>query len=141
MFCKYCGKEIPEGTAVCPYCNNQQAQQTAAFTPPPQQPPFVQNQPAPGFPPPAPQKPKTPELAIASLALGIGGIVLGCCIALLGLVMCIAGLALGITANKKEKTPIGTAGIIVSGVGIGLMIINMILGAAVMVSGYFADLF
>lgn len=30
MFCRYCGKEIPEGTKFCPYCGKMQGEETSA---------------------------------------------------------------------------------------------------------------
>ena len=104
--------------------------------------PYGQNQynPTGGYNPLPPQKPKTPGLAIASLCLGIGGILVGCCVAIVGLIMCVAGLILGIVANNQQKSGVGLAGIIVSGVGIGLMILNMIFGA-LLFSDFYNELY
>ncbi len=71
---------------------------------------------------------ETPEkpgngLAIGALVLGIASIVLSCCYCgFLG----IPGLIMGIIANKKNKTGIGTAAIITSVIGIVLFVIYLI---------------
>ena len=108
--------------------------------------PYGQNQynPAGGYNPLPPQQPKTPGMAIASLCLGIGGIIVGlllnCCLfgvgSVIGIIMCIAGLILGIVANNQQKSGVGLAGIIVSGVGIALLILFLIGFAAI-----FAELY
>ena len=134
-----------EETIVDQNFNNQPYDQNPNQQPQQPQQPIQQPQPAPqpgvGFNPELPQKPKTPGLAIASLVLGICGIVFGCCIAIVVLILSVVGLVLGVVANKQVKTGIGTAGLIVSCVGVGLMIVNMILGAVLSVSGILANLF
>ncbi|MGN1147525.1 MAG: DUF4190 domain-containing protein [Lachnospiraceae bacterium] len=67
-------------------------------------------------------------MSIAALVLGIVGIVLGCCSGIVGVICGIVGLILGILGNKKNKTKLGTAGIIVAAVAIGLSIISWIIG-------------
>lgn len=71
---------------------------------------------------------KTNGKAIASLVLGILSLV---CIffgygALLGIVFGIIGLVLGISANKEAKSGMGTAGIVMSAIGLGLCAISFI---------------
>ncbi|MGN1147524.1 MAG: hypothetical protein ACI4TB_03825 [Lachnospiraceae bacterium] len=89
---------------------------------------------------------KTNGKAIASLVLGILSLV---CIffgygALLGIVFGVIGLILGISANKEAKSGMGTAGIVMSAIGLGLCAISFIacvacvgcLGAAGLASTY-----
>lgn len=56
---------------------------------------------------------KTPGTAIASLILGISGILLDCCCGV-GALFGIIGLILGIVGNKNKKSGVGTAGIVCS---------------------------
>ena len=71
---------------------------------------------------------KSNPKAVASLVLGILSLV---CIflnyfAILGVVMGIVGLVLGIAANKEAKSGMGTAGIVLSAVGLGLCAISFV---------------
>ena len=71
---------------------------------------------------------KTNSKAVASLVLGILSLV---CIffgyfTLVGIVMGIVGLVLGIAANKEAKSGMGTAGIVLSAIGLGLCAISFI---------------
>lgn len=58
----------------------------------------------------------TPGLAIGSLVLGIISILFCCCWGC-GILFAIPGIIMGVSANKKIKTGVGTAGIICSVVG------------------------
>lgn len=73
-------------------------------------------------------------MSIAALVLGILGIVLGCCWGIVGVLCGVIGLILGILGNKQSKTKLGTAGIIVSAVAIGLSLISWIVGAVILTS-------
>lgn len=67
----------------------------------------------------------TPGFAIASLILGIISILFCCCWGG-GIVFAVPGIIMGLSANKKTKTGVGTAGIICSIVGAvfnGLMLL------------------
>lgn len=77
----------------------------------------------------APVENKANGMSIAALVLGILGIVLGCCWGVLGVIFGAIGLVLGILGNKQSKTKLGTAGIVVSAVAIGLGLIIWIIGA------------
>lgn len=87
---------------------------------PPQQPQYSQY----------PQKPQggTDGKAIASLVLGIVGIVVGCFFGLLGVVVGIVGLVLGIMSNKQMKSGMALAGIILNSVCIVWSVISWIIG-------------
>lgn len=71
---------------------------------------------------------KTNGKAVASLVLGILSLI---CIffgygALLGIILGIIGLVLGVSANKQEKTGMGTAGVVMSAIGLGLCALTFI---------------
>lgn len=94
-----------------------------------QQPVYQQpayQQPAGGAPVPTGDKPN--GMSIASLVLGIVGIVVGCCSGLFGLILGIIGVVLGVLGNKNNKTKFGTAALIVSIVACGWSIISWIIG-------------
>lgn len=67
----------------------------------------------------------TPGLAIASLVMGIISLLVCCCWGC-GILFAIPGMIMGISANKKVKTGVGTAGIVTSIVGLVLNIIVLI---------------
>ena len=75
----------------------------------------------------------TPGFAIASLVLGIISILICCCWGS-GIVLAIPGLILGISANKKQKTGIGTAGIICSIIGTVLNVIALLYYVVVLIA-------
>lgn len=77
------------------------------------------NNPQPMQPPPPPYQPPQQKkgMAIASLVLGIVSLVFFCAW-YLSIPCAIVGLILGIIANKKFKTGMATAGIILSIIGI-----------------------
>ena len=77
----------------------------------------------------------TPGLAIASLVMGIVSILICCCWGG-GIVLSIPGLIMGISANKKQKTGVGTAGMICSIVGIVLNIIALIYYVVIFMAAY-----
>jgi len=84
--------------------------------------------------PAGPSSPNT--LQIVSLVLGIAGIVLGCCISYLGVILGIAGLLCAVFGNKEGKTGVGTAGFVCSIValvlGIIWVIVGLVFGAALL---------
>lgn len=85
---------------------------------------------------PQPQGKPGNGLAIGALVLGIASIVLSCCYCgFLG----IPGLIMGIIANKKNKTGLGTAAIITSIIGIILFVVSLIL-VVVLGAGFFMEL-
>ncbi|MBR1701174.1 MAG: DUF4190 domain-containing protein [Lachnospiraceae bacterium] len=74
---------------------------------------------------PVTEEQKTPGTAIASLILGICGILLDCCCGV-GLVFGIIGLILGIVGNKNRKSGVGTAGIVCSVIAIVVGVLTVI---------------
>lgn len=74
---------------------------------------------------PVAEEQKTPGTAIASLILGICGILLDCCCGV-GLVFGIIGLILGIVGNKNRKSGVGTAGIVCSVIAIVVGVLTVI---------------
>lgn len=74
---------------------------------------------------------KTNGKAIASLVLGIVSLV---CVlftstvfmGVIGIACGVVGLVLGITANKEAKSGMGTAGIVLNAIGLGLCAVSLI---------------
>ncbi len=81
-----------------------------------------------------PQPEEKKGMSIASLVLGICGIV-GCCLPILGYPVAITGLVLGIIGKNKGAKNLAIAGIIVSSVTLGLTLINSILGVIMALNG------
>jgi thiol:disulfide interchange protein len=73
-------------------------------------------------------------LAIVGLVMGIISIVLSCCYGS-GVVFGIVGLICSIMANKKNKTGIGTAGLITSIIGIVISVLMLIVYIIVIAYG------
>lgn len=68
-------------------------------------------------------------LAIASLILGILGLIFSCCTAYIGIPFGVVGIILGVMHNKKNgKCGMSTAGIICSVVAVVLAVVITILG-------------
>jgi hypothetical protein len=74
---------------------------------------------------PKPDKEENNGLAIVGLVMGIISIVLSCCYGS-GIVFGIVGLICSILANKKNKTGLGTAGLVTSIVGIVISVLMLI---------------
>lgn len=75
------------------------------------------------------QPKKTNGMALASLIVSIVSLLVGCCcIGWIGLIGSIVSLVLGIMANKKEKTGMATAGIVISIIGIVFSIASIVIG-------------
>ena len=88
-------------------------QQPVYQQPMPEQPMYQQPMQQPYYAEPAQQPNNSKGMAIASLVLGIIGTV-ACCVPIVAVICGIVGLILGIVANKKNKTGMGTAGIVLS---------------------------
>ena len=122
--------------------NNAQPYQAAEQNVPPQAPyqPPVQpnynsynqgqysNGPVPPYPPT--QQGQGHGMAIASLVLGIVGIVFGCCLWYITIPCAIIGLILGVMANKQDKNGMATAGIVLSSISLALAVIVIIMVVA-----------
>lgn len=78
-----------------------------------------------------PQNDKANTLQIVSLICGIAGIVMGCCVPYVGIVLGIIGLICAILGNKQGKNGVGTGGLICSIIAIVLSIIVFILAFTV----------
>lgn len=63
-----------------------------------------------------PEQNQSNTMAVVSLVLGITAIVFACCCGL-GFILGIAGIICAVMANKKNKSGIGTAGLICSIIG------------------------
>ena len=83
------------------------------------------NGPVPPYPPT--QQGQGHGMAIASLVLGIVGIVFGCCLWYITIPCAIIGLILGVMANKQEKNGMATAGIVLSSISLALAVIELIM--------------
>ena len=135
MYCSKCGCEIPNGATFCPRCG--------ARVEPPQQNSWQQNpygngqgfaqpmQPMPPMPPPPP----SPEVSaaesksIASLIMGILGIVfcwIGLGVILGPLAIYNGKAARQVLSDKSHNYYIGLAGIITGSIGLGLSIFFVI---------------
>lgn len=77
---------------------------------------------------------KANGLSIASLVLGIVGIVVGCCSGLFGLILSVVGVVLGVLGYTKNKTKLGLAGLIVCIVACVWSVISWIIGVALLTS-------
>ncbi len=125
MYCNKCGNQIPDNSAVCPYCGSPVEGQTVAqnvygaqqgYVPQPQQPVGY-----PQTPPPTGQVPGKGQ-GIASLVLGIIGIALAwfSWVNIATLACSIIGIALGYLARKHSTEALGrpygiaTAGLVLS---------------------------
>jgi hypothetical protein len=67
-------------------------------------------------------------MATASLVCGISSIVLGLCIAIVGIGLSIAALVTGSKGLQGSKRSLAMAGMITGGIGLAVSIINSILG-------------
>lgn len=106
-YCSKCGKELEdESLTICPECKEQEAKEVV-------------------LPQEETKNKKMSGTGLASLILGILGIVLNIIMALFGHVLCIIGICLGV--NEKKKTG-NKVGFIVSIIGEVLAVINSIAG-------------
>lgn len=67
-------------------------------------------------------------LGIASLVLGIIGILMSCCCGLFGIPLPIAAIITGVMSLKTPGKGMGIAGIIMGGIGLLLVILSLIIG-------------
>lgn len=107
MNCPHCGAAQSPGSRFCTTCG-------AAMLPP--------------VPYASPSRAPASGAAIASLVLGILGL-LAWCIPLFGLPMTIVGLVLGVKARKTSDSGLALAGIILCIIGLVASAINAIVGA------------
>ncbi len=106
-YCSKCGKELEDSSlTICPECSAQEAKEVVVPT-------KEEN------------TKKMSGMGMASLILGILGIVLNLVLAILGHILCITGICLG--ANEKKKTG-NKVGFIICIIGEVLAVINSILG-------------
>lgn len=80
------------------------------------------------------QQPEQKGLSIASMVLGIVGL-LAWCIPILGYPVTIIGLVLGIIGIKKGGKGMAIAGMVLSGISLIATVINSALGAYMAVNG------
>jgi hypothetical protein len=99
----------------------QSAQSPAGYQPPPGQ-PYV-----PAYPPGLAAQPRGSGMAIVSLVLGILSL-LAWLFWPLGLLVSIPGLVLGIIGRRSPSRGLAIGGIVTSSVGLGLSLVNIILG-------------
>lgn len=120
MFCTNCGKRLEDEWDVCPDCGvagNSQAQTSSSYQTNQTYQNYQMYQPIQGEPP---KKPETvcQGISIASLVLGIVGLILSCIV--VGAILCIIGIILSLVALVKQdkKSGIAIAGFITSVIGI-----------------------
>lgn len=116
-YCSKCGKELEDDSlTICPECSAQEAKEVVT--------PTMEAKEA-AVPTKEEKTSKMGGLGIASLVLGILGIVLNLVLAILGHILCITGICLG----AKEKSNTGNkVGFIICIIGEVLAVINSILG-------------
>jgi len=121
MFCPNCGRQVPPGSAFCPFCQ-------AALGAPGAVLPMQPVQPMPAMPYVVPQPARSSTLATVSLVAGILGLTL------CGGIGSIVALITGIMAkNEFKRDPSlqgegqATAGIVMGGIGVGLLVIGLII--------------
>ena len=90
-------------------------------------------QPSYGYQPQPPQQGGGGK-AIASLVLGIIGMI-AWCIAICGGIICIVGLILGIMDLKGPKRTMALWGVVLNSIGLLLSLINFIAGLVMMANG------
>lgn len=77
---------------------------------------------------PTPQPPPSQGKAIASLVLGLCSVVFWLC-PLVGLAIAVTGLVLGIVSARESRRGMAVAGIVLSGIGLVLSVVNAAIGA------------
>lgn len=130
MFCKYCGKENPDGVQFCSSCgqpiaaNGQQQtqQQAQQWQAPPQA----------YYPQPQPVQPGN-GMATASLVLGIIGLIIFPWAFICGTLGIIFGCIAKSNGNKTGKP---TAGIVCGAIGIAIFIIFIVIAVIAAMSIY-----
>ena len=122
MFCENCGKQIPDGTQVCPYCSAEYKAEEAPNTPPAADSTYTAPAPEPIMTNPY-QEPKKPlDYTTISIVLGIVGLVF--CFSCSGFIINIVGIVFGIKAKNESGRQ---AGFIMSIIGLALAIITTII--------------
>lgn len=121
MFCENCGKQIPDGTQVCPYCSAEYQTEDSTNTPPVTNTPPINNTYTAPDPFIANQK-KPLDYSAISTVLGIVGLVF--CFSCSGFIINIIGLIFGIKAKNESGR---NAGLVMSIIGLILAIITTIL--------------
>ena len=143
--------------ARCPECGNEQAipaPAAAGFSPPPPPPPQASpfSGPVPaaatGSPYQSPEYagPYTPQQsgpdfarndskAMASLVFGILTMIIGCCCPLVALFTGGAGITLGVMSWNAANRALAVAGVACSAIGLGIALINGIIGAYLAIHG------
>ena len=144
MFCRNCGKELPENTAVCPECGevlmpgasgagqNEGGQNTGStYTYDSQTGNYTYSTPNQSYQyggqNPYEQPQKGGGAAIAALVCGILGLVTCCCSPIINLPLSIAALICGILGLKSQNRGMAIAGIVMGSIGIVLGILVAIM--------------
>lgn len=122
MFCENCGKQIPDGTQVCPYCSAEYAAEEAPNTPPAADSTYAAPAPEPFMTNPYQKQQKPLDYSTISLVLGIVGLVF--CFSCSGFIINIVGIVFGIKAKNESGRQ---AGLIMSIIGLVLAIITTII--------------
>lgn len=82
-----------------------------------------------------PQKPKSNGKSVASLVLGLVGLV-AWCLPLIGFPVTIVGLIMGILGVKERKNGMAIAGIVLSAITLVITVFNSALGAYLSIMGW-----
>lgn len=126
MFCRNCGKQLEDGWSVCPDCGAEvrsEAQTSPSYQ---MNQTYQMYQPIQGEPPKQ-QETVCQGMSVASLVLGIVGLVLSCIV--IGVVPCIIGAVLSLVALVKQdrKSGIAIAGFITSVTGILVAVVMFLI--------------
>lgn len=123
MFCRKCGKEIPDGNTVCESCESSNASVSSqSFNLPPQPQPYSQPDQT-----DTNSVQKTNTMAIASLVVSIVGLFMG-----LGIVAVILGIIgqsqIKASMGKQKGAGMAIAGIVIGCLGIIVLVIQIFMG-------------
>ena len=120
MFCKKCGKELPEGTSVSPDCGEILMNGTPVYGQKNgSQQGYSYNQ----MQSPYEQQPRGSGCAIAALVCGILSVVTCCCSPIINIPFAVAALICGGFGLKSRDRGMAVAGMILGGAGLLLGVI------------------
>ena len=100
-YCSKCGAEIPEGSKFCPKCGQPVEYPERVYEPEVVGPARSTSRRAPG--------PGTTESASGAVTIGIIGLVLACCIPLIGCILGIIAIVMGSSASHRGASNASTA--------------------------------
>lgn len=112
MTCPQCDQAAAQGSRFCPACGAD----LVVFSPPTSPPPAVANPPG------------TSGKAVASLVLGVVGLI-AWCVPIVGLPVTIIGVVLGSQSLNTPSRGLALAGLVLSVIGLAASAVNAVIGA------------